>query len=417
MRSFFFICNMPGRIIDLYKNSFAGLHRNIWLLACVQLVNRAGTMVVPFMSMYMTQKIGVSITKAGFVLACFGIGSIVGSFIGGKLSDRYGFYRIMIITLFLGGLSFISLSFLQSYWWICAGTFVMAVVNEAFRPASMAAISEYSGQESLTRSGSLVRLSVNLGWAFGAAMGGWIAAHNYLLLFWVDGLTNMAAALVVLYALPPVKKSMDKGVKSGVEKKDLSPYKDKFYLLFVFLSVFFGICFFQLFTTLPVYLKTELHLDESSIGWIMAINGLLIAAFEMITVYSLGAANKLKLMAVGTFITGLSYVIFNIVNINGFSLAMLSAGIITLGEILSMPFMLSFMMARSKPTTIGQYASLYTMSYSIAHICGSYSGSAIADHFGFEVLWWVVGGMSAIVALGYYGMYKNEVSYPAERYA
>ncbi|MBK9108391.1 MAG: MFS transporter [Saprospiraceae bacterium] len=407
---------MPARVIQLYKNSFAGLHRNTWLLALVQLVNRAGTMVVPFMSMYMTQKIGVSITKAGFVLACFGVGSIVGSFIGGKLSDRYGFYKIMVITLFLGGLSFIALSFLQSYWWICLGTFFMALINEAFRPASMAAISEYSGQDSLTRSGSLVRLSVNLGWAFGAAIGGWIAAHNYSLLFWVDGITNIAAAFLVLYALPPIKTVSHKEKQKQNLQRDLSPFKDTFFLFFVFLSIFFGICFFQLFTTLPIYLKTELSLNETSIGWVMAINGLLIAAFEMITVYSLETSNKLKLMAIGTFITGMSFVIFNLVSIDGFSLAMLSSVIITSGEILSMPFMLSFMMARSKPTTIGQYASLYTMSYSIAHICGSYSGSAIADQFGFNVLWWCVGAVSTLVAVGYYYMYKNEATYPVERY-
>ena len=226
---------MTTRIIKLYKNSFAGLNYNSWLLAFVQLVNRAGTMVVPFMSMYMTQKIGVSITKAGFVMACFGMGSIIGSFVGGKLTDRYGFYRIMLVTLFFGGLCFISLSFLQNYWAICLGTFIMSIVNEAFRPASMAAISSYSNPENLTRSGSLVRLSVNLGWAFGAALGGWIASHNYQLLFWVDGVTNILASVLIYFTLPIPAVLVARKHDKATAEKNLSPFKDRFFMGFIFL--------------------------------------------------------------------------------------------------------------------------------------------------------------------------------------
>ncbi len=410
-------CDMPGRLLKLYKNSFAGLNHDIWLLAMVQLVNRAGTMVVPFMTMYMTQKMGVSMTKAGFVLACFGMGSIVGSFIGGKLADRYGFYRIMIITLVLGGFSFIALGFIYSYWWICLGTFVMAIINEAFRPASMAAISAYSSAENLTRSGSLVRLSVNLGWAVGAAVGGWIAAHNYSLLFWVDGITNLGASIVVACALTPkdVKKSRQKSMTN--DQHSISPFKDYFFLIFVLLNCFFGICFFQIFTTLPVYLKSVLSLSEAKLGWIMGINGLMIAFFEMIIVYTLENNNKLRLIAMGTFVTGLSFIIFNVFSaMDAFVLAMFSILVITLGEILAMPFMLSFTMGRSKPSTVGQYASLYTMSYSVAHICGSYSGSAIADHFGFDVLWWGVGAVSVIIAVGFLLLQKKERLYPPESF-
>ncbi len=408
---------MPLAVVRLYRNSFAGLHYNSWLLAFVQLVNRAGTMVVPFMSMYMTQKIGVSITKAGFVMACFGMGSIIGSYIGGKLTDRYGFYRLMVVTLFFGGLCFIALSFLVDYWMICLGTFLMSIVNEAFRPASMAAISAYSNPESLTRSGSLVRLSVNLGWAFGAALGGWLASHNYHLLFWVDGTTNILASLLVFYTLPKPKELPAKRHEETPALATISPFKDLFFMGFIVLNCFFGICFFQIFTTFPIFLKTNLQLQEAQIGWVMAMNGLLIAAFEMVLVYSLEHQNKLKLISIGTFVTGLSFLIFNLFQFDGFSMAMLSSVIITIGEILAMPFMLSFTMKRSRPSTIGQYASLYTMAYSIAHIAGSYSGSAIADHFGFDVLWWVIGGISALISLSYFAMHKIESRYPVERYA
>lgn len=408
---------MPTRIIQLYRNSFSGLNTNSWLLALVQLVNRAGTMVVPFMSMYMTQHIGVSITRAGIVMACFGIGSIVGAYFGGKLTDRIGFYNVMLLSLFFGGLSYIGISFFENYYLICAGTFMMSIINESFRPASMAAIKAYGNPETLTRSGSLVRLSVNLGWACGAAVGGWLASYNYQLLFWVDGITNMLAALLVYYKLPKINFTHKLQEETKIATPTYSAFKDHFYLVFIFLSCLFGICFFQIFTTLPIYMKKELFLSERDIGWIMALNGLLIAAFEMIVVYSLEHFNRLKLIAWGTFITGISFVIFNILVLPAFTLGITSSIIITIGEILSLPFMMNFFMNRSHPSNIGQYASLYTMSYSVAHIVGSYLGSLVADHYGFQILWWCVGVLSAIIAIAFLIMDKKEYKFPSLKLA
>ncbi len=404
---------MHSRVINLYRDSFAGLNANSWLLALVQLVNRAGTMVVPFMSMYLTQQIGVSITKAGIVMACFGAGSIVGAYFGGKLTDKFGFYKLMLFSLFFGGLSYIGMSFLENYYLICAGTFFMSIINESFRPASMAAISAYSNPDTLTRSGSLVRLSVNLGWAFGAAVGGWIASYNYQLLFWVDGITNMLAAVLIYYKLPRIYPVHNTKTNTLTSAKSISPFNDSFYMVFIFLSCLFGICFFQIFTTMPIYLKTELFLSEREIGWIMGLNGLLIAAFEMIIVFSLENVNRLKLISLGTLITGFSFVLFNLLAFDAFSVGMTTSVVITIGEILAMPFMLSFFMKRSNPSNIGQYASLYTMSYSIAHIAGSSAGSAVADHYSFQTLWWCVGILSVLIAIAFLFMEKQEHKYPS----
>jgi predicted MFS family arabinose efflux permease len=376
------------------------------------LVNRAGTMVIPFMSMYMTQQIGVSLTKAGIVMACFGAGSLVGAYLGGKLTDRFGFYNLMLFSLFAGGLSYIGISFLENYYLICAGTFVMSIINESFRPASMAAISIYSNPDTLTRSGSLVRLSVNLGWAFGAAAGGWIASYNYHLLFWVDGITNISAALLIYWKLPKVYAIRKPKARQGIKEMNDSPFKDYYYLVFIFLCCLFGICFFQIFSTMPIYFKTVLMLSEREIGWIMGLNGLLIAAFEMVTVYSLEKYKYLKLIALGTFVTGISFVMFNVLDINPLMLGLSSSVVLTIGEILAMPFMMSFFLNRSNPSNIGQYASLYTMSYSIAHVAGSSAGSAVADHYSFQTLWWLIGGLSVFISVSFLILEKQAHKYP-----
>ena len=398
---------MLASVLHLYKNAFTGLNPSVWLLSLVQLINRSGTMVVPFMTMYMTLSQGVTITQAGFVLTCFGLGSILGALTGGKLTDKFGYYPVMLGTLTFGGFSFFVLGLLHDYTWICVMTFVLAMINEAFRPAGMTAIGAFSNAETRTRSSSLVRLSVNLGWAIGASIGGLIASYNYQYLFWVDGWTNLFAAFIVLFFLKnrPIVKELPKSQTTLF----VSAYKDKAYMIFIFLSLLFAICFFQVFTTLPLYLKRELLLSERQIGLTMALNGLLIALFEMVIITKISKkTNELNYIILGTLIVGFSYILFNVFSINPFLIAVIASIIITIGEILSMPFMMSFWLNRSNESNRGQYAALYTVSYSAAHILGPSFGGLIADHYGFHILWWVIFIMSIFTALGYYYLKQNE---------
>ncbi len=396
-----------SKLVILYRNSFAGIHPHSYLLAMVQLINRSGTMVVPFMSMYMTQHHGVSISKAGIVMACFGAGSIVGSFIGGKLTDRFGFYWVMVGSLGLGGLSYLLLSMLNNYVLICMGTFLCSVLNEAFRPAGMTAIGAYSNPESLTRSSSLVRQSVNLGWALGAAIGGWFASINYHWLFYADGITCLAAAIMVLLILPNVNNKKPQLAPVSASQIQTSAYRDIWYLKFAGLTCLFAVCFFQLFTTLPVYFKQQLLLSEFAIGSILALNGLIILLFEMVTIYKLELKSPMRLIAWGTFIVGVSFVFLNILPLRPMALALICIIAFSIGEILAMPFMLSITLQRAGNERIGQYTALYTIAYSIAHIAGSTSGGFIADYLSFTALWWIIGAVCALAAFGFHRLQQS----------
>src|SRR4030095_10477717 len=175
------------------------------LLSIVMLINRCGTMVVPFMTLYLTSPVmGYSIGQAGIVFGLFGVGAFCGAYFGGKLTDKIGYYPVQLITLTGGGILFILLGQMKTYPLICLFTFLVSFVNEAFRPANSTAISFYSNQGNRTRSYSLNRLAINIGWAVGGGIGGILAHINYELLFWVDGCTNLAAALIMWLFLKPV---------------------------------------------------------------------------------------------------------------------------------------------------------------------------------------------------------------------
>lgn len=392
---------MFGRFISLYKISFTGLSRSTWLLSVIMLINRSGTMVVPFMTLYLTgPEMGRTLSEAGTVMALFGLGSVIGAYFGGRFSDRVGFYNVQLFTLFGGGLLFMILGQLHSYPLICLFTFLLSLVNEAFRPANSSAVAFYSKPENRTRSYSLNRLAINLGWAVGASVGGLIASIDYELLFWVDGATNICAAFLLIWFLKP-----DITRKSEQKEKHVLPaqsaYKDRGYLWFIFLSTLFAICFFQLFTTVPNYFRDELHLSEQFIGLIMAINGLIIVLLEMVLVYTLEKHKRIVFyISIGTVICALAYLSLLIPG-NAEAVTLFMILLITFGEILSMPFMNTFWTLRSNERNRGQYAALYTMAWGTAQTLGPFVCSRIVDASSFQVLFCAMAAVTLLAAAGF----------------
>lgn len=354
-------------------------------------------MVVPFMTLYLTSpEMGYSVGEAGFVFGLFGAGAFSGAWLGGRLTDRIGFYPVQLFTLFVGGIMFMVLGQMKTYPLICTFTFLLSFVNEAFRPANSTAIAFYSKTENRTRSYALNRLAINIGWAVGSGLGGFLADISYEVLFWVDGLTNISAALVMWLFLKPVayKPAHQKDSKPTT----LSAYSDKKYLLFIIITMLFASCFFQLFTNLPVYFKKDLHFSKPFIGILMAFNGIIIAIIEMVLIYRLeGKRNILYYITIGVFMVGASFLMLNIPGI-GPLLAFAMIIMVTLGEILSMPFMNSYWISRTQPSNRGEYAALYTMAWSAAQTLGPMGGAQLAEYSGFEILWWSVGGLCIITS-------------------
>jgi predicted MFS family arabinose efflux permease len=364
------------------------------------LINRSGTMVIPFMTMYCTQSLHFSITQAGFVMGLFGFGAIIGAMIGGRITDRWGFYPQQVASLMLGGIMFIVTGYQHTYISLCISTFILSLCNESFRPANATAIAFYSKQENITRSYSLNRLAINLGWAVGGAIGGFLAAINYKLLFWVDGCTNIGAAFLLLRLLPYIKS----GTRHLKEEHKLirkPAYKDKIYLVFIMLAILYATCFFQLFTILPVFFKTQWKLNEQFIGLLMALNGVIIVLIEMILVYSLEGTKPLTIfIRTGILCVGAGYALTNVLPASALS-AMLCISIITIGEILSMPFMNSFWIKRTTETNRGQYAAMYTIAWSVAQITAPTLGSQVVEQFGYHILLWAVLAVCIIASAGF----------------
>jgi predicted MFS family arabinose efflux permease len=391
--------------IQLYRNAYSGLSKPMWWLALVIFINRSGTMVIPFLTVYLTHN-GFTLAQAGYVMAAFGSGAILGGYLGGILTDRFGHFYVQVVSLFLNGILFIGLGQMKTLAQFTIFIFIMASIGEAFRPANSAAIAAYSNESNRTRCYSLNRLAINLGWAVGPAIGGILASINYSLLFWTDGITCILASILLYFVFLPIKNSHVHKDPNAENTPVTSAYKDKIFLKGMFCIFLVGICFFQLFSILPVYYKEQLHLNEAQIGWILAMNGLIIALVEMVLVYKLeNRRNAVLYMATGALLIGISFVLLNI----SYAISITLAGmiIVTFGEMLLFPFMNNFWVNRSSARTRGQYAALYTMSFSFAMVLAPTIASQIASRAGFPILWVFNLILCLFAAIGFYSLKKN----------
>lgn len=392
-------------LFNNYLSTFGGLSKEVWWLALITLINRAGTMVIPFLSLYLKEDLHFSISEIGWIMSAFGLGSVAGSWLGGKLTDKIGYYKVMLGSLFISGLLFIALQLANSFEMVCFGVFVVMLTADAFRPAIFVALNAYSKPENRTRSLTLIRLAINLGFSAGPAVGGLIITGlSYAGLFWVDGVTCILAAFLMIRVLNPKKaKVMD----VVLNESPVSAYKDKAFMVFLVAMTLFGIVFLQYFSTIPIYYKDVHYLSELEIGIILGLNGFLIFIFEMPLIKWLENTkySKLGLMFFGTLLTGISLFVLNLTAWSG--VLIIGMLLMTFGEMIAFPFSNAFAADRAIKGNQGEYMALYSIAFSIGHIFGHNAGLQMAYALGFDATWYIISGVALICALILFSLNKN----------
>lgn len=397
--------------LQRYVNNFKGFSREIWILTLITFINRAGTMVLPFLSKYLKEDLHFTYGQVGWVMVAFGCGSMVGSWLGGKLSDKIGFYKIMVFSLFTSGLLFFAIRYITSFEGLCIGMFSIMVIADMFRPAMFVSLGAYAKPENRTRALTLVRLAVNLGFAAGPAMGGLIIMNiGYKGLFWADGTSCIIAILIFALLVKEKKKIREKAVVQEVGKKVRSVLNDGIFWIFLFVSFITAMVFFQIFSTLPLYHHEQFGLTEFQTGLLMTLNGLMIFFLEMpiVSYFERMKTDRLKIIFWGAIFMAASYLLLLIDWWAG--ILIFSILLITFGEMFAFPFSNSFAMGRAPRGHEGRYMALYTMSFSFAHIVGSKTGLEIIARYSYQVNWSLMAGLSVLAALSVIYLMKRVAS-------
>jgi len=388
---------MLQRAFNKYIDNFRGFSREIWILTLITFINRAGTMVLPFLSKYLKEDLHFSYNEVKWILISFGLGSIVGSWLGGKLSDKIGFYKIMIFSLLTSGIAFFGLQFVTSFEGLLVAMFFIMVVADMFRPAMFVSLGAYAKPENRTRALTLVRLAINLGFAAGPALGGLlIMSVGYKGLFWVDGATCILAILIFWIKVKEKKKSKYSDKEHPGEILTHSVFKDRPFWIFLGATLITGILFFQLFTTIPLYHKEQFNLSELQTGLLLTLNGVLIFFLEMpiVSYIERHKINKLKVITLGCLAMAISLYLLLVNQWAGILIIMML--FMTFGEMFVFPFSNSFAMSRAPKGHEGRYMAIFTMSYSTAHILSAEAGMDMIRLFSYQNNWFFMGTLGII---------------------
>lgn len=397
-------------LFKLYIDAYRGLSTPSWMLALVMLINRSGAMVIPFLGLYMTNKLHFSFENTGIVLGCFGAGAIGGSLMGGWFTDRIGDFKVQLICLLLTIPIFISLPQLHTVWSLAIGVFVLSLISETFRPANSVSVASYATQENVVRSFSLNRMAMNLGFSIGPALGGFLAAISYALLFYGNAVAALLSA-VLFYVYFKNRRPPKAEYRPHEEQpisliKDQSPYRDLPFMLFSVLCSLYAVCFLQFLNTIPLYYKTIYQLSEYQIGIILAFSGVVVFSLEMLLVHLAERRMSVRsTLVLGTLLGSISFMVLNL--LQGVPVLYASMFLLCISEILLLPFMATVAMKRSSVGKRGAYMAVNALSFSVAHVVSPLIGTTIASQFGFATLWWSTAVVLIATALGFYLIMKK----------
>lgn len=368
-------------------------------------------MVLLFASLYFTKELGFSLAQAGSLLSFYGFGGVMGSFAGGWFADRFDLRKLLTFSQAASGLILWLLLLFESYFLIGMVLFFHAFFADFFRPVNSKAIGLFSSAENRTRSVSLVRLAANLGFSVGPALGGILAWRlGYKLLFLLDGATTLLAGAIIWFWFdkPMVLASAGPSVST---KRGLPAWKDSFFVVFVLLTALYGVCFFQLFASIPQYFSKVSGYNETEIGWMLALNGAVVVLFEMPMVAHLEKfKNPFLFILVGTLCIPVSFLILWITT-PGLWGAGIYTVVLTFSEIFAMPFMMSLALSRPGNGRQGEYASFYTGAFGVSVLLAPFLGLSIADRFGFDYMLLSMSVLSLVVAAGFYFLKQWNKSY------
>ncbi|HUO34286.1 MAG TPA: MFS transporter [Candidatus Acidoferrum sp.] len=381
-------------------------------------VNRAGTMVLPFLVLYLTRTQQVSGGKAALALTTYGIAALMAMPVAGWLTDRAGALGVIRASLFFSGVLLLLYPLGRHFPSILAITFIFAILNESVRPPSLALVSELVVPEKRKSVFALNRLAVNLGMSIGPAVGGVLAAYSFRWLFFADGITSILAGAVLTFAWPksarvkPGDPQWEDASDLGREIEadapvllpaahpaaDLRAFRNPRMLYFLVALIPAQLVFFQFTSTLPLFLVRHLGLPEAIYGTIFTLNTLLIVALEVPLNSAMEKWPHARSLALGAILYGVGYGSYALVNKAwGVYLAVV---IWTFGEMIFMPTSSAYAAEIAPRERRGEYMGLYTMSFSVAFALGPWMGATTLGRWGPRVVWgatFVLGSLSALL--------------------
>ncbi|MEV0163506.1 MDR family MFS transporter [Nonomuraea fuscirosea] len=374
------------------RAQLGGLPRPFWALWGGTLVNRLGTMVMPFTGVYLTQSRGLSVVAAGLVMGVFGAGSLVSQVVAGVLTDRIGRRATLSGGMLATSAAMLALGYSTSLPAILASMFVLGLVIDVYRPASNALVADLVSPEERPRAYGLLFWGINLGYSVGMTAGGWLAGIGFIWLFWIDALSGVVFAVLVWRAVPETRPEGSHSAGGF-----LMVLRDRVMVGFTLVALGNALVYSQTMTMLPVAMTKVVKLTAGQFGTAMALNGVLIVLVQPLASGWLGRRDPARTLATGLAVMGVGFAMTAYVTTTlGLTVTI---AVWTAGEIMTAGIAGAVVARLAPPELRGRYAGLFGFAWSLAAVLAPLLGGPLLE-LGSRALWFTIGGVGFAAAIG-----------------
>jgi MFS family permease len=349
------------------------LPRLVWVLFFGTLINRFGSFVLVFLTLYLTSR-GFSARRAGFAVGMYGVGAIGASLVGGWLADHLGRRNTIVLSMLLSAATMIVFSQLTGYAVLVVLSVMAGFCAEMYRPAASALIADVTTPAQRVTAFAVYRLAINLGFALGPAVGGFVAHKSFFYLFAGDALTSLVYAGIALAMLPNrvVEHRPDPDRRDAFR----TIIQDGRYLLFLGATWMGAMVFMQHVSAYPLQLQAYGY-SSSVFGLLISLNGAIICLTELPLTEFTRRYSPRNVMTAGFLVFCAGFVITGFVS----TIPLLVTGVVlwTAGEMLYFPMASAHVANVSPPHMRGRYQGAWGIAWGAGLVVGPIAGSALFE--------------------------------------
>lgn len=390
--------SVPG-----FLQPYLKLPTTVHLLCLGSFVNRAGSFVFIFLTIYISEQLGYGVQFAANCFGVFGLGSIVSSLAGGQLADRFGRKPVMLFALYGAAALLVLLGLIQHKWIFLFLILILSLCVEMYRPAASAMMGDLVGPDERPLAFGLMYIAFNLGFAVAAPIGGLLAERSFQLLFFGDALTTALYGTIILLfvreTLPSkAEAALDtnlpqRNVRAGWAEAIAYMKTDITFQMFAVACLLTSVVFMQAFSTLPIYLN-QLGYSKEHVGWLLATNGILIVFCQIPVTQLMNRFHRVLVICLGEILIAIG---FGLTTFAETSLMFLLTIVVwTMGEVVQAAFKQSFVADLAPAEMRGRYMGVFSLCHAVGLSFGAPLGGRVLQRLGPTALW---SGCFVVVAI------------------
>jgi len=391
--------NMFNRLQKIYDD----FPKKFWVVVGTSFIDIIGnTLLFPFFSLYITERFGVGMTQAGIVLGSFSAFGLVGSIIGGALTDKFGRKSLMLFGLVFSAISTLSLGLVNEFSILIPLSVVIGLLSNIAGPARQAMVADLLPEEKRQEGFGILRVVANMSWIVGPTIGGFIAARSYFALFVLDALISCVVAVIFFLYIPETKPETTEAPESIL--KTFSGYgtvlRDYAYVAFLVVSMLMGLVYQQMYNSLSVYLRDNHGIEPRGYGFLLTISAITVILFQFQTTRAIKKYPAFLMMALGVFFYMIGFGMFGFVA--AFWLFAAAIVVITIGEMVIMPTASALATNFAPEDMRGRYMAVFGLSWALPATVGPSAAGLILDNYNPNLLWYVGAIICAVSVLSFY---------------